>query len=110
MSPRWPSLSISSCRMISITFLFAPVPKSDQWLAGLKPGAYTYLTDLKIGQYMDAATFLALRLPVAPLVALRLALPVRALAALGLVRALACLALPRGLLGAVRACLRHCRR
>src|ERR1700756_1215434 len=28
MSPRWPSLSMSSCRMICILFLFAPVAKS----------------------------------------------------------------------------------
>ena len=64
------------------------------------------LTDLKIGHYMHAATFLALRLPVARLV--RLVLPVRELVALLLVRArLLCL---RVLPGGGRGCLRRCLR
>jgi hypothetical protein len=62
------------------------------------------LTDLKIGHYMHAATFLALRLPV---VLRALVLPVRELVAL-LVRAR--LVRLRVLPGAGRGCLRRCLR
>src|ERR1700726_4660866 len=69
---------------------------------------------LKSASLKAAATFLALRLPVAlrlvPRARVRLAGPVHELAVLLLVRAVARLGLLRGLLGAGHACLRHCRR
>src|SRR5216683_8385530 len=40
MSPRWPSFSMSSCRMICMAFLFAPVTNSAGGGVGrLKPAA-----------------------------------------------------------------------
>src|ERR1700747_3462594 len=102
MSPRWPSLSMSSCRMIFILFSFAPVAKSVRLLAGLKPSAYIGVTDLKIGHYIRAVTPSAFRLLVAPL-----GRPGRAVAAL-LVRA--CLWRPPGLPGGGRGGPRRCAR
>src|SRR5882762_7113468 len=88
----------------------------------LKSGSFASrtpkLTDLKIGHYRvaDAATFSALRLPVALLLALGL-LALGLLVPLAVLRRRVVLRLVRGrrgrllvLLGAGRGCLRRCRR